>query len=373
MTHWVSWAENEAQTIKAAGQWRTVRDLDGRGPTFSLGDETVVSFASNDYLGLSQHRGVVAAAHDALDRYGSGSGSARLIVGARRLHTELEAALAEWKRQDRAVLFSTGFMANLGVMSVFAGTGVTVFSDALNHASIIDGCRLGKAAVHIYPHNDLEYLDRALSRANAGRAVAGRAIVVSDTVFSMDGDVADLAALHAVADRHGALLVLDEAHALLGPELAADAPNVLRVGTLSKTLGSLGGFVTGPAPMIELLINKARSFIFTTAATPADTGAALAARRVLCSDEGTALLVRLRKGVEQLRPGHPSPIISIVLGDEIRALRASEDLRMSGLLVPAIRPPTVPSGTSRLRITVSAAHADEDIERLRCALAHLTV
>jgi 8-amino-7-oxononanoate synthase len=175
---WAAWAEQETASIHAAGRWRTVRDLDGRGPTFALDGQTVVSFASNDYLGLTQHPAVIAAAHAALDAYGTGSGSARLIVGGRPIHTELEQELASWRGQERAVLFPTGYAANLGAISALAGPDVTVCSDELNHASIIDGCRLSRAQVVVYPHRDLDHLDRVLSRA-------GRAIVVTDTVFSM--------------------------------------------------------------------------------------------------------------------------------------------------------------------------------------------
>ncbi len=362
---WVEWAGREGERIREAGQWRAVRDLDGGGPAFSLDGRAVTSFASNDYLGLSQHPGVVVAAHEALDRSGAGSGSARLIVGGRPVHRELEEELAAWKGQDRAVLFATGFAANLGVLSVVGGPGVTVLSDELNHASIIDGCRLSRSAVAIYRHGDLDHLAALL-------ADAGRAVVVTDTVFSMDGDVADLAALAGLCAESGALLVLDEAHAVLGPDLPDGlGAEVLRVGTLSKTLGSLGGFVAGPGPLVDLLVNRARSYIFTTASSPADAAAALAALRVLRSDEGRALVDRLRAHVDRVRPGHPSPIVPVVLGDEDRAVAASAALLARGLLVPAIRPPTVPPGSSRLRITLSAAHTDEDVDRLLAALDDL--
>ena len=362
---WSGWASQEAARIRDAGQWRSVRDLDGGGPGFALDGRPVTSFASNDYLGLTQHPAVVAAAHEALERSGAGSGSARLIVGCRPVHRDLEAELAAWKGQERAVLFATGFAANLGVLSVVGGPGVTVLSDELNHASIIDGCRLSRSAVAIYRHGDLEHLDALL-------AEAGRAVVVTDTVFSMDGDGADLAGLGAVCAEHGALLVLDEAHAVLGPDLPSDlGAEVLRVGTLSKTLGSLGGFVAGPGPLVDLLVNRARSYIFTTASTPADTAAALAALRILRSPEGEDLVARLRLHVDRVRPGHPSPIIPVVLGEEDRAVAASAALLARGLLVPAIRPPTVPPGSSRLRITLSAAHTDEDVDRLLAALDEL--
>jgi 8-amino-7-oxononanoate synthase len=363
---WRAWASGEVDRIHAADRWRSIRTLDGGGgPAFVLDGAPVVSFASNDYLGLSQHPSVVAAAHEALDRFGTGSGSSRLIVGARPSHLSLEAALADWKGAERALLFPTGFAANLGVLSVFGGPGVTVCSDELNHASIIDGCRLSRADVAVYSHGDLDHLAKLLADAE-------RAVVVSDTVFSMDGDVADVDALVALCSTHGALLVLDEAHAVLGPPVpSAAGADVLRVGTLSKALGSLGGFVAGDGPMIDLLVNRARPFIFTTASTPADVAAAAEALRVLRSPEGEALVARLRSLTDRVRPDHPSPIVPVVLGEEDRALAAAAALLTVGLLVPAIRPPTVPVGTSRLRVTLSAAHTDDDVDRLLRALADL--
>jgi 8-amino-7-oxononanoate synthase len=367
---WVDWAEEEGDRIRADGRWRSTRDFDGAGPEGVLTStgERVVSFASNDYLGLTQHPAVVAAAHAALDRWGAGSGAARLIVGSRPLHSELEEELAVWKRAARAVLFPTGFAANLGVLSTFGVAGGLVCSDALNHASIVDGCRLAHADVAVYRHREVEHLDRLL----AGR---DRAVVVTDTVFSMDGDAAPVDAIAAVCRRRGALLVLDEAHAVLGPDPDPDADlagvDCLRVGTLSKTLGSLGGFVAGPAPLIDLLVNRARSFVFTTASTPADTAAALAALRVMRSADGDALRATLRAHIERVAPGHASPIIPILLGDEANALKASAFLLERGLLVPAIRPPTVPTGTSRLRIALSAAHTDAQVDALLDALSAL--
>ncbi len=255
------------------------------GPTGVLGGAggEVVSFASNDYLGLASHPAVVDAAHGALDRWGAGSGGSRLITGSRPIHDELEAALAEWRECERAVVFPTGFAANLSVLSVFGANGARIYSDELNHASIIDGCRMARAQATVFPHGDLDALDRLVS------AAPERAVIVSDTVFSMDGDEADLEGLVALAGRHGALLVLDEAHAVLGPELPAgamDQVDLLRVGTLSKTLGALGGFVAGPARSVELLVNLARPYIFTTAPTPANAAAALAALGIVRSVGG---------------------------------------------------------------------------------------
>jgi 8-amino-7-oxononanoate synthase len=255
------------------------------------------------------------------------------------------------------------------VLTTFGGPGTRVLSDELNHASIIDGTRLGRSEVSIYRHGDVGHLAALLDEARADGVA--RTIIVTDTVFSMDGDVAPLDAIIEIARRCGSLLVLDEAHAVLGPSPELTDIDALRVGTLSKTLGSLGGFVAGPRSFIDLLINVARPFIFTTASTPADTAAALAALTVVRSAEGDHLRSRLRGHIERIAPGHPSPVIPIVVGDEREAVALSAALLDRGLLVPAIRPPTVPAGTSRLRIALSAAHTPEQIDALATGLAEL--
>jgi 8-amino-7-oxononanoate synthase len=337
--------------------------------------QTVVSFASNDYLGLSAHPAVVEAGRAALARWGAGAGASRLVTGSRPVHAELERALAEWKGTEAAVVFPTGFAANIGVLCALGGRGVRILSDELNHASIIDGCRLSRSELVVYRHGDLAHLEWLLGE---GSTPGAPTIVVTDTVFSMDGDAAPVGELVALCHRHDALLVLDEAHAVLGPSLPGPtASSVVRVGTLSKTLGSLGGFVAASRDVVDLLVNRARPYIFSTAPTPADTAAALAALGVLRSAEGAALLTRLRAHVQRLagagfaEPGHPSPIVPVVVGAEQAALDASTTLLAQGLWVPAIRPPTVPPGTSRLRVTVSAAHGEEDVSRLVEALLPL--
>ncbi|MCU1379142.1 MAG: 7-keto-8-aminopelargonate synthetase-like enzyme, partial [Acidimicrobiales bacterium] len=317
--------------------------------------------ASNDYLGLSQHPAVVAAAHAALDRWGSGSGAARLIVGSRPIHSALERDLADWKRTEAAVLFPTGFAANLGVLATL-GRGAVILSDELNHASIIDGARMARAEIKVYRHADAAHVDELLA------ANGGPAIVVSDTVFSMDGDLAPVEKLVDTCRSRGALLVLDEAHAVLGPDVALDGADVIRIGTLSKTLGALGGFAAGTQAMVDLLVNRARSYIFTTASTPADMAAAAAALAIVRSPEGDALRARLRRSIDRLVPGHPSPVVPVVIGDEVDAVAAAAALFERGLLVPAIRPPTVPPGSSRLRVALSAAHTDAQVDALLAGL-----
>jgi 8-amino-7-oxononanoate synthase len=353
------------------GQWREPKEFDALGPEGTLGGIPVVSFASNDYLGLSAHPAVVAAGVAALERWGAGAGASRLVTGSRPVHTELEHVLAEWKETDAAACFPTGFAANLGALSVLGGPEVRVLSDELNHASIIDGCRLSRSQVSVYRHCDMAHLGDLLAMHPATPT-----IVVTDTVFSMDGDAAPVAEIAELCRHHGALLLLDEAHAVLGPHLPDALTGdrdltLLRMGTLSKTLGSLGGFLAGPQDVIDLMVNLARPYIFTTGLTPADAAAALAALGVLRSAEGQSLVQRLADLVSRVGPGPgaSSPIIPVILGSEERALAASAALLADGLWVPAIRPPTVPVGTSRLRVTLSAAHTDAQVAQLIAALA----
>lgn len=365
-SRWRAWADAECKAIREAGQWRTVRDFDAAGPVGRLAPsgQRVVSFASNDYLGLTGHPQVLAAGRAALDRWGAGAGAARLIVGSRPVHSELEAELAAWKGAEQALLFPTGFAANLAVLATYGRPDAVICSDELNHASIIDGCRLARARVEVYPHRDMDALASLLRRSE-------RAIVVSETVFSMDGDLAPIDELVRLCGHHGALLVVDEAHAVLGPDPELAGVDALRIGTLSKALGALGGYVAGPATLIELLRNRARSFIFTTASPPAVAAAALAALRIIRSAEGRSLRDRLRSLVDGLLPGHPSPIIPVIVGEADEALAISSMLLEKGFLVPAIRPPTVPRGTSRLRVTISAAHTQRHVAALVDALPEI--
>ena len=375
---WDRWLDHRLADIRDQGRWRAHREFDAFGPRGSLvlpgpdgepAERDVVSFASNDYLGLSSHPDVIAAAHAALDRWGTGAGASRLVTGDRPVHEDLERELAAWKQTERAVLFPTGFAANLGVLATLGTSEVVICSDELNHASIIDGTRLARARTEVYAHADLEALDARLA-ASASQPV----IVVSDTVFSMDGDIASLEGLARCCRRYDALLVLDEAHAVFGPEPPAgcfEGIEVVRVGTLSKALGSLGGFAACSQRVADLLVNAARSAIFTTGSSPADAAAALAALRIVRGPEGDELGARLRRHVDRLRPGHPSPIVPIVLGSETDAVAASGALLDRGLLVPAIRPPTVPAGTSRLRVTFSSAHTDDDVAVLLEALTQI--
>ena len=368
---WSELIRDRNEAARSSGRWRSIRSLDSGSPATRITEsaQPVVTFASNDYLGLTQHPAVIAAAADALTTYGAGSGAARLIVGSRPIHAELEHALSAWSGRDAALLFPTGFQANLGVIGALvaaAGRGpdaAVVYSDELNHASIIDGIRAARADAVVYRHADVDHL-RELMADRRDRP----ALVITDAVFSMDGDLAPLDALDEVCASPGALLVVDEAHAVLGPPTPAGA---VVVGTLSKAFGSVGGFVAADRAVIDLCVNTARSFIFTTAGAPADAAAALAAVRIVASAEGDALRSRLRDNIDVVRRGHPSPVVPVLLGSEERAVEVADALLCQGLLVPAIRPPTVAPGTCRLRVAVSAAHRTTDLVRLRDTLADM--
>ena len=369
---WAERLEQRLDAVRAAGRWRSLRPLEGRLPEVRLPDgRSVVAFASNDYLGLGGHPAVAAAAADALARWGAGAGASRLVVGDRPVHHDLEDELAAWKGTEAATLLPTGYQANLAVLTALADApDVLVVSDELNHASIIDGARLARGRVAVARHADVGHVAELLAGHH------GPALVVTDAVFSMDGDEAPVEDLVRTCAAHGALLVLDEAHAVLGPSVdvaaaAAAGCTVVRVGTLSKALGVVGGFVAAPRSVVDLLLNVARPLIFTTAPAPPDAAAALAALRVVRSADGVRRVARLRDHVDVVAPGHPSPIVPVVLGSEAAALAAAEALLEAGLLVPAIRPPTVPPGTSRLRVALSAAHSDEQVERLAKALTDL--
>ena len=350
---WTSWAESELATLHARHRLRNLTTL----------DTSLISFASNDYLGLASHPRVRAAAQSAIDRFGTSATASRLVCGTRSVHVELENALARWKSTEAALVFATGYAANVGVLSALGGLDVTIFSDELNHASIIDGCRLSRSRIVVYRHLDLEHLSLLLGQAR------GRKIVVTESVFSMDGDCANESALIDICSRHDALLILDQAHSVLDDDPSSGSPlPVLRVGTLSKALAAQGGFVAGPRTLIDLLINRARTFIFTTGLCPASAAAALGALEISQSEEGVELRRRLRANIDALRPGHPSPILPIIVGTDEAAVQVAAQLRSVGILAPAIRPPTVPAGTARIRIALSATHTKEMVERLKRAL-----
>lgn len=346
--------------------------------------QPALSFASNDYLGLATDPRLAEAAAGSALRDGFGASAARLVSGDLPPHRALETTVASWIGRPGVLLFPSGYQANLGVLTALAGPEDLVVSDALNHASLIDGCRLSRARIAVYPHLDVSAADAVLQAAPAAR----RRFLVTESLFSMDGDTAPLAALANLAERHRAILIVDEAHALgvRGPRgrgLCAEAgiaPDVL-IGTLGKAFAAAGGFVTGSQALRDLLLNRARTFIFTTALPGPVAAAATRAVEIAASPEGdrrraalASLCETLTTKLMALRPTGPrrdGPIFPFLLGENERALAVSGELRRRGFFVPAIRPPTVPAGAARLRITLSAAHAPEHVSRLVAALAEV--
>jgi 8-amino-7-oxononanoate synthase len=370
--------------VRSAHLYRSRRVLTGpQGPRAMIDGRAMLVFCSNDYLGLANHPQVVAAFKRGADAYGVGSGAAHLVTGHSAAHHALEEELADFVRRPRALLFSTGYMANLGVISALAGRGDTVFEDRLNHASLLDGALLSGARLRRFPHADAAGLGRMLAGGEA-------AIVATDGVFSMDGDLAPLPDLARVAAGAGARLLVDDAHGLgvLGREgrgsldrFGLDPIQVpILVGTLGKALGTFGAFVAGDEDLIETLIQRARSYVYTTAPPPAvaeATRASLAiTRRESWRRERLADLVgRFRTGAEEIGLpllSSPTPIQPILAGTAERALAWGRHLEGRGILVSPIRPPTVPEGSARLRVTFSAAHTDADLDRLLTALADLS-
>lgn len=370
---WSQWVKDSLELIKNQNLYRKNTPIELFGPRGTLEKNTVVSFASNDYLGISSEQEVIQASIDAILKYGTSSQASRLIAGTRKLHDELENMLAEYKQTEAALVFPTGYQTNVGILTVFGSQDAVILSDELNHASIIDGARLAKAEVIIYRHCDLNDLNSKLIMASKRNK---RLLIVTDLIFSMDGDIAPISDIASIADKFSAMLVVDEAHAPLGPQLVLDSDkkyfgcDILRVGTLSKIFGSLGGFVCGKKEFIELLINKARSYIFTTALSPADTAAALAGLKILSSEQGKRLKKSLADNIDLLlrifdRKASPvSPVFPLIVGSEEKAIDISKKLMAESIFVPAIRPPTVPRGTSRLRISLSAKHTKDEILRL---------
>ncbi len=377
--------EAELDALGAADRRRACPEASGASRVHpELRGRPMLSFCSNDYLGLASHPALAAAAADAAARDGFGASAARLVSGDLPAHRALEARLAAFLRRPAALAFPSGYQTNLGVLTALAGRDDLIVSDALNHASLVDGCRLSRARVEIYPHADAAAARRLLTAEGPFR----RRVLVTESLFSMDGDAAPLAELAEAASTSDAILVVDEAHAfgVLGPEgrgLCAAAgvePDVL-IGTLGKAVGSAGGFAAGPPALRELLVNRARTFIFTTALPPPVAAAAAAAVDLIAGPDGEsrrAQLTERRQALGDALVGRgliaavpAGPILPLVLGSEARALAVAEALRARGLFIPAIRPPTVPAGSSRLRITLSSAHEPADVARLLAALAEV--
>ena len=356
-----------------------------QGPRVVIDGAEVLLLCSNNYLGLADHPRVRQAAAAAAERYGAGAGASRLISGTMSIHRKLEERLAEFKGAEAALLFGSGYLANTGTVAALAGRGEVVFSDELNHASLIDGCRLSRAETFVYRHRDVEHLEYGLNQVG-DRA----ALIVTDGVFSMDGDVAPLIELTELARRHGCRLMVDEAHGTgaLGPggrgTVAAaglDGEVDVIVGTLGKALGGYGAYVCASAEVIELLVNVSRPFIFSTAPPPPSVGAALAALSMLDSRPG--LVEQLRRNAASLRQALTSngleigpsrtQIVPVIVGDARRATALAERTLDGGIFAQAIRPPTVPEGSSRLRLTVMANHREDELQRAAKVIARAAI
>lgn len=375
----------EMQRVRDSGRYRSLRDFHGpQEPETRMQGRDVLLFCSNNYLGLSTHPDVVAAAQQATAQWGTGSGGSRLISGNSALHRELETELARLKQTEDAIVFGTGYQANLGAVSALVGPEDLIASDRLNHASLVDACRLSRAKVEVYGHADARAARAALSERKSHR----RALLVTDGVFSMDGDEAPLQALAEVTKEADAILLVDDAHGtgVLGNGAGtAHAHGVgkridVRVGTLSKSLAGQGGFVAGSAQLIDYLRNVSRPFIFSTAPAPASMAAALEAVRVLRREPQrvTRLLEnarRMRAGLQALGlrvPDGRTPIIPVIVGSEADAMAVMRRLEAEGIYVAAVRPPTVPPGSCRLRVTVMATHTPQQVDACIDAFAKAT-
>lgn len=367
----------ELQEIKRQGLYRQLRHVEGeQGPTIFLDGQEVLNLSSNNYLGLANHPAIRAAAKEAIDRYACGSGASRLISGNMTLHLELEESIAKLKGAEAALVFNSGFQANVGLLSTLVGEGDVIFSDALNHASIIDGCRLSRAEALIYPHCDLDRLESDLRKTQKN----SKKLIVTETVFSMDGDIAPVREIADLAARFGAVVMVDEAHAtgVFGPngggiveEMGLVGQVLIQMGTLGKALGGFGAYVAGSRNLRDLLINRCRSFIFTTSLPPVVIAMAIAAIDIIKKEPQRRRALRdnsrtLREGLERMgfslgRSG--SQILPLMVGDSAKCMILAERLLQNGVFAQGIRPPSVPPGTSRLRIVPMATHTREQMEQ----------
>lgn len=390
MNHLDKTLKKDLQQLQQQSLYRQRQITDGPQQVhLQSNGKQVLSFCSNDYLGLANHPDIAKALKKGLDTYGVGSGAAHLVSGHSRAHHELEEALAEYTGRSRALLFSTGYMANLGIVNALMGKGDIVFQDKLNHASLIDAAllsaSLSSSQLKRYPHNDLKNISRQLQKV-ALLPDQPRKLLMSDAVFSMDGDLAPVTQLSALCQQHDTWFMLDDAHGfgVLGKNGAGTAEEYslnqahlpIYMATLGKAMGVFGAFVAGSDALIEMLIQKARPFIYTTAMPPALCQATLMSLKI--SQEQSWRREKLKQLIAQFRAGaeqiglslmaSTTPIQPILIGDNDKALKMSQAIEQHGLLVTAIRPPTVPKGTARLRVTLSAEHEEKDIERLLSVL-----
>ncbi len=376
-----SWIEEELNEMERRHLLRHAPVYPSAGGRLDINGIAVLNFASNDYLNLASHPDVIASAVEALETYGAGATSSRLVAGTLPLHEELEYEIARHKGYPSALVFGSGYMTNAGVIPALVGRSDQIFADRLAHASLLDAALLSRAKLERFHHNDAGHLEELLTQASP----SGRKLVVTESIFSMDGDRAPLGEIADSAERHGALLMVDEAHAtgIFGPAgagLIQEKELTSRVnvcmGTLSKALGGYGGFVACSGNLRRWLINRARAFIYTTAPPPSAVGAALAALKILEREPhlGRELLSRADRFRTQLKEAgfntlnSSSQIIPVLVGENAAALRLAARLREQGILAAAIRPPTVPPGTARLRLSVTLAHTEEDLAHTAAAL-----
>jgi 8-amino-7-oxononanoate synthase len=364
------------EEIRNRNLYRELKLVDGQqDATVRLNGREVLNLSSNNYLGLANHPALKDAAREALDRYGAGSGASRLISGNMTAHEELERRIARFKGTEAALVFNSGYQANVGIIATLMENDDVVLSDQLNHASIIDGCRLSRAAVSVYRHCDMDHLASLLEKAPA----TARKLIATESIFSMDGDIAPLGEIVALAERHGAMVMVDEAHAtgVRGPdgagvvaELGLGDRVLVQMGTLGKALGAFGAYVAGTAKLKDLLVNRARSFIFTTSLPPVVLAMAAAAVELVKKEPERQCALRrntqrLRNGLEQLgyAVAGSTQIIPVMVGEEQPCMRLAARLLEAGFYVQGIRPPTVPPGTSRLRVTTMATHTTEQMDQ----------
>jgi 8-amino-7-oxononanoate synthase len=374
--------ENWRKRLETEAERGLRRRLPDVGP---LGPDAL-DCGSNDYLGLSRHPRVIEAARDALDKYGAGATASRLLRGNREIHEQLEQRLAQLKGTASALVYSSGYAANLGLLSAIADRDDTIFCDSLDHASLVDGARLARASLRFYNHGDPGHLERQLAR----RTGTGHAWIVTDGVFSMDGALARVPELLEVAETHDATMVIDDAHAtgVLGPDGAGtlshfgiDPSRAIQMGTLSKALAAQGGYVCGPQELVDLLVQSSRAFIYSTGLNPAAAAAALEALRVSVEEPEWrerlhANLARLRGGLREagctVYGDAPAPMCAVHVGEADEAVHVAARLAELGILAPAIRPPTVPAGTSRIRLAPPASFEADDLDRVIEAVLRAT-
>ncbi len=371
--------------LRGQALYRELRRVDSaQGPAITAAGKTFLNFSSNDYLGLANHPALKAAAVRASEKFGAGAGASRLICGSLTPFHDLEEALAVFKKSEAALTFSSGYATALGTITAIAGKDDVIILDKLVHACIVDAARLSGAKLRVFAHNDLDDLEAKLQWAAANLPRPGHALVITESIFSMDGDAAPLREIVALKEKYGAWLMVDEAHAtgVIGAEgrgladaLGVGAQVEIQMGTLGKALGAAGGFICGSRVLIDYLINRARSFIFSTAPVPAAAAAATAGIQIASSAEGKTRRADLQQRIAELHSalGRPAPamaaaIIPLIIGDEARAVTVAAQLRARNLFVPAIRYPTVARSSARLRITLTAAHSQSEVATLARAL-----